>query len=286
MSGLGGSSSLLGSAKQAVFGAATTGPRLGDVAKSSYILPVIIGVIALVIVVVIVVIVYQYKGNRPGSQVLGPIDLYKPESVVIVDRNTTKQLMSGSYTLSFYIKIDAVPDMRKGGTKLMSWPGVWNLEYNPATESAEFTFFQTPDHKHDFALSYNVSVPGLPLQRWTQFTLTSSGRSVDIYLNGNLVQSAQLDNVPPSAQASIIHLPDLVMGQLAYVQVWSRRLMVGEVASNFTDTSDSQGRPYLGAGFLSALGGFKLPNVFCPSGNCGVTTPTATPSQTWEFPYA
>lgn len=264
-----------------------TAPAAFDnVTRTPYILPIALGLLAVIIIVVIVVVVYQYKGNRPGYQTLGPIDLFKPDSVIVADRTTTKSLMGGSYTLSFYIKIDAVPDMRNGATMIMSWPGVWNLEYNPAEESAKFIFFQVPDSKQDTSVVYTVTVPGLPLQRWTQVTITSAGRSVDIYLNGALAQSAQLDNVPDSAQSSIILIPSLVMGQLAYAQVWSRRFMVGEVAANYTDTSDSQGRPYLGAGFLSAIGGFKIPNLFCPSGNCGVTSPTAQPAQTWEFPYA
>ena len=261
----------------ATFDKATTSP---------YILPVVVGLLAVIIIVVIVVVVYQYKGNRPGYQTLGPIDLFKPASVVVVDRTTTKAQMGGSYTLSFYVKIDAVPDMRNGATRLMSWSGVWELDYNPATESAILNFLQVPDSRNDANLLYTMTIPGLPLQRWTQVTITSAGRSVDVYLNGALAQSAQLDNVPASADASIILAPSLVMGQLAYVQLWSRRFMVGEVGANYTATSDSQGRPYLGVGFLSALGNFKLPNLFCPSGNCGETSPKAQPSQTWEFPYA
>jgi hypothetical protein len=251
-----------------------------------YIMPIVVGVLAVIIVVIIVIAVYQLRAGQPGSLLKGPVDLFKPDSVVLVDRPTTKNLMNGSYTLSFYVRIDAVPDMRTSGTMLMSWPGVWNLEYNAATESAVFTFFQAPDYKQDSALTYTVTVPGLPLQRWTQFTLTSAGRTVDVYLNGALVQSAQLDNVPESAQASVILSPALMMGQLSYLQVWSRRLLVGEVAANYTDTSDSQGRPFLGVGFLSALSFVNIPNLFCPSGNCDSTSPTAAPSQTWEFPYA
>jgi hypothetical protein len=266
---------------------AGTAPAAFDAAsKTPFIMPIIAGVIAIVIIIVIVIVVYQYRGNRPGYQTLGPIDLFSPESVVIVDRPHTQQLMTGSYTLSFYVRIDAVPDMRNGATKLMSWPGVWNLNYDPASESAIFTFYQTPDFKQDANIAYTMTVPGLSSQRWTQFTITSAGRSVDVYLNGVLAQSAQLDNVPESAQSSVILIPSMIMGQLAYVQLWSRRFLVGEVGANYMETSDSQGRPYLGTGFLSALGGFKLPNLFCPGGNCSVTSPTAQPSQTWEFPYA
>jgi hypothetical protein len=267
----------MGSAPPAVFANASTSP---------YIMPVIIGVLVIFLIVIIVIAVFQFRAGQAGSLKKGPVDLFKPDSVVVVDRTTTRNLMMGSYTLSFFIRIDAVPDMRNGATPLMSWPGVWNLNYNPATESAVFTFFQVPDYKQDTNLSSTVTVPGLPLQRWTQFTLTSAGRSFDIYLDGTLVKSVQLDNVPESAQASVILIPSNIMGQVAYIQVWPKRLLVGEVAANYTNTSDSQGRPFLGVGLLSALSFVSIPNLFCPSGNCNTTSPTAAPSQTWEFPYA
>ena len=75
------------------------------------------------------------------------------------------------------------------------------------------------------------------------------------------------------------------MGQLAYVQLWSRRLRIPEAAANYTDTCDSQGRPYLGPEFVTALQNVSLPNLFCPGGDCG-STPKASASQKWEFPYA
>jgi hypothetical protein len=76
------------------------------------------------------------------------------------------------------------------------------------------------------------------------------------------------------------------MGKVAWVQLWPRRLTVSETANNYTDTSDSQGRPYLGPNMFQSLLDVKLPNLFCPSGNCFGATPVANPSQVWEFPYA
>ena len=266
------------------------GPRaqaaFNTVTNTPYILPIVMGALAIIILVVIVIVAYQYGQNRPGKFILGPVDLFKPESVVIVDRLTTLNQMSGSYTLSFYIRIDAVPDMRNGATPLIIWPGIWELMYNPAEESASLIFSQTRDQATTAPTPDTVTIPGLPLQRWTQVTVTMAGRTVDVYLNGALAHSAQLQNLPQSAQSSIVLHPNLVMGQLAYIQVWSRRLLVGEVAANYTDTSDSQGRPFLGVGFLSAFSFLKVPNLFCPSGNCNPTTPTAPASQHWEFPYA
>jgi hypothetical protein len=194
--------------------------------------------------------------------------------------------MKGSYTLAFYVRIDAVPDMRTAATALMSWPGIWDLGYNAATEQLVWTFAQTPDAASQWAAPDPVNLDGVPMQRWTQVVITFEGRTADLYVNGKLITSSTLRNLPPSAASSVILVPSGVMGQLAYVQLWPRRLAVSEIAANYTDTSDSQGRPFLGPDLLGPLENLKVPNLFCPSGNCASSTPTASPSQTWEFPYA
>jgi hypothetical protein len=72
------------------------------------------------------------------------------------------------------------------------------------------------------------------------------------------------------------------MGRVAYIQVWPRRLTVGEVANNYVETSDSQGRPYIGQDLFKAL---KFPNLFCPNGQCPGTDVPSGDGLRWEFPY-
>jgi hypothetical protein len=266
-----------------LFGAATdTANTFAATTGSSYILPIIAGTVVVALIAIIVFVAVQLNAQRPTVTLRGPLDLYEPKPTpVVVDRATTRAQMSGTYTLSFYLRIDAVPDMRVGGTPLITWPGVWTLQYNAAQEQAQFVFAQTTT-----PTSNSLTVAGFPLQRWTQLTMTVVGRTVDVYLNGTLINSALLDNLPPSGSASITVAPGVAIGQLAYAQLWSRRLTVAEVADNYTETSDSQGRPYLGPDFLKALSNISTPNLFCPSGNCATTSPTASQSQTWEFPYA
>lgn len=250
--------------------------------ESSYILPIIAGLVVVALVAIIVFVAIQLNANRPAMTLKGPLDLYAPTpNPVLVDRNTVRSTMNGSYTLSFFVRIDAVPDMRNGATPLFTWPGVWALNYNAATEQAQFVFSQTATPTPD-----TLPVAGLPLQRWTQVAMTMAGRTVDVFINGTLKTSMLLDNVPPSANASITVVPGTTIGQAAYVQLWPRRLTVAEVADNYTETSDSQGRPYLGPDFVKVLSNIAIPNLFCPAGGCETTSPTATQSQTWEFPYA
>ncbi len=253
-------------------------------ADRSYVLPAIAAVIAIAIIIMIIYVAIQSGVSKPAKAIMGPIDLYNPKSPVILDRNATKNAMAASYTLSYYVNITATPDMRATATPFLMWPGVWMLGYNASQEQLMLTQGTTADGPNWGGID-TVTLPSVPMQRWTQVTMAMEGRSMDFYLNGKLIKSHSFANVPPSAAASIILMPNNLMGQLAYVQVWPRRLTVTEVENNYIDTCDSRGRPYLGPELLRAIKDFKAPNLFCPNGVCGGKTVDANPSQQWVFPY-
>ena len=269
------------------FGAATdVMSTFGAETGVSYMMPLIAGVVAISLIAVIVFVIIQARAAKPAKLLKGPVDLFQPASPLVIDRPTTATQMKGSYTLSFYIIIDAVPDMRTAETPLMTYPGIWDLGYNAATEQLIWKFAQTQDSAGGWAIPEPVAVDGVTMQRWTQVVITFEGRTADLYVNGTLITSSTLRNMPPTAASSITLVPANVMGKLAYCQLWPRRLTVSEIASNYTDTSDSQGRPFLGPDLLGPLKSLSVPNLFCPSGNCASSSPTASQSQTWEFPYA
>ena len=243
-----------------------------------------IAAIVVVLIVVTVVVIYAVKSAQtaPAVSVEGPIDLFSPKDPVIVDRTVTRTTLKNSYTLAFFLNITAVPDMRVAATPLLTWPGVWNLGYNAGHEALHWDVSQTMDISGTPADSQGVKLPNVPMQRWTQITVTFEGRSFDFYINGALAESVTLRNMPYSSTSSITKVPNGIMGQIAYIQTWPRRLTMGEVADNYTSVSDSQGRPLLTKSLFSAL---FTPNLFCPSGDCKGSSPTASPSQIWEFPY-
>jgi hypothetical protein len=268
-------------------GVSSSFASFGSDSGASYVLPIIVTIIVIALITIVVFVALRIGAARPKMTLVGPVDLFKPVNPVAVGRGQTRSLMNASYTLAFYVNIAAVPDMRQGATPLLTWPGVWNLQYNAAKEEADWLFYETIDNNSGAAAAATpVSVPSVPLQRWTQLVITVAGRTVDLYVNGKLTLSKLLDNVTPSSNSSITIVPSGIMGQLAYVQVWPRRLTVGEVAANYTDTSDSQGRPYFGPDFLKAITNISTPNLFCSSGNCDSKTATANESQVWDFPYA
>ena len=253
----------------------------------SYMLPIIGVAVAITLIVLVVFVTMQVNVGRPKAEKKGPIDLFRPTSPVIIDRPTARAVLQNSYTLTFYIRIDAVPDMRATATPVFMWPGIWNMNYIPSSQELEWEFFiKKDDNSAPATQSRKVTVPNIPIQKWMQIAITFEGRTADFYSNGQLIESLTLDNMTQAGNGSITIIPDGVMGQVAYIQAWPRRLTISEIAANYTDTSDSQGRPFLGPDLVGAIKNISVPNLFCPSGNCAGSSPAATASQTWEFPYS
>jgi len=245
-------------------------------------IPVVTIVVVLIAITILIFYAVKSGQSAPAVSVEGPIDLFSPNNLVIVDRSVTRTTLKNSYTLSFFLNITAVPDMRVAGTLLLTWPGVWTLGYNAGYERLRWDVSQIMDISGTPADSQGVTLTNVPMQRWTQITMTFEGRSFDFYINGVLAESVTLRNMPYTSTSSITKVPNGIMGQIAYIQSWPRRLTMGEVADNYTSVSDSQGRPLLTKSLFSAL---FSPNLFCPSGSCNGSSPTASPSQIWEFPY-
>jgi hypothetical protein len=257
------------------------------VTASPYLMPVLAGVVGILLITLIAVVAMRLGTGRPAKELTGPLDLFQPPSVVVIDRATAAASMRGSYSLFFYVRIDAVPDMRASATPLLTWPGVWNMDYNAAQDQLVWTFQQTADAPVPAETETGV-LKNVTSQRWQQVGIVLEGRTVELFLNGELQRAYTLANVPPAATSSITIVAGGIMGQMAYVQMWPRRLTLNEAAQNYVETSDSQGRPYLGSEMLTVLKGFTMPNLFCPGGKCeeDASAPTASASQTWEFPYA
>ena len=53
----------------------------------------------------------------------------------------------------------------------------------------------------------SVTLENVPLQRWTNFILTVNGRAVDLYLDGKLVKTKILANVPKATRSNIYLTP-------------------------------------------------------------------------------
>jgi len=53
----------------------------------------------------------------------------------------------------------------------------------------------------------NLMLENVPLQRWTSLILTVNGRAVDVYMDGKLVKTKVLQNVPKATRSNIYLTP-------------------------------------------------------------------------------
>jgi hypothetical protein len=79
-------------------------------------------------------------------------------------------------------------------------------------------------------------------------TVCVEGRSVDVFINGILASSMQLDNVPAAPMSGLFlnASPDF-QGQVALMQVWRERRTSQQILENYKRNTDTRGRPLLPA---------------------------------------
>jgi len=142
-----------------------------------------------------------------------------------------------------------------------------------------------------------LSLPTIPLQKWTYITIARDGRRFDIYYNDRLVLSKKTDYMPisngsKSSVSGITSGSPGLMGQLALANLYNYRLSTKDIASFYSQYADTRGTPYLNNPSnplsLSDLGGLlpsyssvfsiNLPSInLCPSGGC-LSPPTIKPA--------
>jgi len=109
------------------------------------------------------------------------------------------------------------------------------------------------------------------VSRWNQITITMEGRSVDIYLNGAIVTSTLLDNLPSLKPLGVLleKSPDFA-GQAGLFQSWPRRLSEQEIIRNYKRNTDTRGKPLIPDIGPSIMDIFKnMGKGLCDIGFCG-----------------
>jgi len=156
-----------------------------------------------------------------------------------------------------------------------------------------------------------LTLPPIPVQKWTYVTVAREGRRFDVYFNDTIVLSQKtmympISNVSNSSLGGITSGSEGLSGQLAIANLYNHRLTSKDVSAYYSQYADTRGRPYVNiAGnplTLSDVGGLLpsyastmstgifgyLPSFsLCPSGGC-FNPPTirpATPLYDWSTPY-
>lgn len=119
-----------------------------------------------------------------------------------------------------------------------------------------------------------ISLPAIPLQRWTVITIVKDGRRFDIYYGTKLVASKVLDNYPVAPGSTDGWTGGAVgwKGDIGYMSVVSKAVTTAEVAADVASVVDTQNVPFSQTNFF-----IDLPTFSCPGGNC-MKMPTVVPA--------
>lgn len=129
-----------------------------------------------------------------------------------------------------------------------------------------------------------ISLPNLPIQRWTMITVAREGRRFDVYYNNKLVLSKRAQYIldTSSAVGPIIAGDSLLNGKIALIQVYPIKLTAVDVSVNYSNLTNTNGEPSLSTD-TSILNGVN----FCPGGSCfqGPAVKPASPLLEWDSNY-
>ena len=179
------------------------------------------------------------------------------------------------------------------------------------TEGASLSAGSTTSQKYIETLT----LPPIPLQKWTMVTVARDGRRFDVYYNDTIVLSQKTMYMPISDPSNsnvsgTTSGSNGLVGQLALANVYNYRLASQDVVAKYAEYADTRGRPYLSTatGYSSnslvdvaGLNPISIPSLtlasfipaasslsLCPSGGC-LTPPTvrpASPLYDWSSSYA
>jgi hypothetical protein len=243
-------------------------------------------VVAIVVIIILALIYYYmyYRNQKPANffssmvYTSGGIGNDMVANVPMMDPTDVSLYLGENFTLSYYVNINNLG----GGTPNQYVPLIWivgvgALVVDLVSGNVYIVITSAPVNPSNTAPSVNTILlsgtnAGLFVNKWNQITMTASGRTVCVYLNGNMVGNCiTLTNVTLASPTGVYFL----QGQgppstVTSVQAWAKILSSSVIASNYTNTSDSSGTPIsyqTGIVTLSDLGN-SLIDLFCQTGLC------------------
>ena len=260
----------------------------------------------LVVAVLLIIAAAAYYYFRPKAEdvtVMGPYDLAgtsgdsKSNQETLFDQSQLSTKTGNNFTFSMFVYMDDTNAERIpiGGPRgefrfkpLISILGVGTITLDPIHQMARVTAQPLADSsilKRDTRV--NVDVSDVVVARWNQLVVSVEGRSVDVYLNGNLVKSALMENVPVLYPVGVLleTVPDF-SGQAGLFQAWPRRLTMEEVQRNYKKNVDLRGKPRIPDKTVSVSDVLKkIGDMFCKVGFCAYSF-NAGPLNYVDYEYA
>ena len=249
-------------------------------------------ILAIAIMLIIIVGGALYWWFRPRAvevTVMGPYVLKgagsgatKDSLVTVFNQAQIDSALGNNFTMSFFVYMEDVNRERIpiGGPKgdfrfkpFLNILGIGDVLLDPIHQMARVSVKPL--------IQSNVIAPGgivsidvenFMIARWNQVTITLEGRTVDVYLNGALANSALLTNLPILKPVGVIMetSPDF-SGQAGLFQAWPRRLTSGEVARNYKRNVDTRNKPLIPDKGVSFSEIWKIfTKSLCDVGLCGL----------------
>ena len=248
-------------------------------------------IIVLVVAAVAVIGAGLYMWFKPRPEhvtVEGPYNLKGVTASAGGSSQTTildsSQLMSkagNNFTISAFVYMDDVnaeriPIAGPAGDyrfkPLVYILGVGTIIVDPIHQKARVALQPLTDRSlRKVDAPVNIDIDNFVVARWNQITISVLGRSADVYLNGKLIKSAMMENVPVLAPVGLLleTVPDF-SGQAGLFQAWPRRLSADEVLRNYKINTDLRGKPAIKTEGLSwAEVWNNMKGQLCKVGFCG-----------------
>lgn len=261
-------------------------------------------ILGIVIAALVVYIVYRmYAPAVEEIRAEGPYTLLgaqaKPaanSTVTVFDQSQIQLGLADNFTLSFFVYMDEVnleriPIGAAAATKpLLYILGVGDVIVDPVHQMARVRvkpLQQTSAGTMEMTNVIGLDVENFMISRWNQLTLTLEGRTLDVYMNGMLVTSRLLENLPTLYPVGVLleTSPDF-SGRTALVQAWPRRLTESEVLLNYKRNTDMRGKPLVSEKMpLWSAAYSNLMDAICNAGFCGFRFETG-PLQYIDYTFA
>lgn len=217
---------------------------------SSYVVP------AALVLLLVVFVAYYFWPRDKNIVVLGPYNVYGASAITrpnvqLFDQSQVSQGFTNNFTFSIYIYVSDGTKPIFTGTQtpnaLIELTGAGTLVVDTNHESAQIQLTpMTSSTSPGGTPNSVITVSNFMSARWNQLLFSVEGRTVDAYLNGSLVSSTLLPDVPRASptQITLFTQPGFD-GQVGYAQAWGRRLTMTEIMANYKATSDRKGKPYI-----------------------------------------
>lgn len=135
-----------------------------------------------------------------------------------------------------------------------------------------------------------IDIQNLPLQKWSAIAIVKQGRKFNIYINGKISVSHVCEAMPDFDETQPLRVGDSRLGgSIALMSISAFPVNGDTIASIVSNTSSTNGEPYLYSGFASFIPfpSFSLSMNMCPGGNCSTKiNGNPGPLNQWTSPYA